>query len=216
MLDNEVVLLVGYVLPLAVLWASIIWMRPIVARARVQRKAEAIHDELMDAIFRGEIDADNPRAIDALTYSEFLAKSAHELCISAVVAADMAADHVGYDLSTKFKERKSSVLFASRGKATAAGDTILENVEDQLDQVVAWFFVRGTVLWPILVPMQIAVRFLRKQSSATAEHISKTIDQPRPGELATEIRESARGARSPLPEFMSHFQPGADRDLIPA
>ena len=104
MLDNVVVLLVGYVLPLAVLWASIIWMRPIVARARVQRKAEAIHDELMDAIFRGEIDADNPRAIDALTYSEFLAKSAHELCISAVVAADMAADHVGYDLSTKFKE----------------------------------------------------------------------------------------------------------------
>ncbi|BDY31439.1 hypothetical protein [Mycolicibacterium mageritense] len=214
MLDDTLVLMVGYLLPLVAAWVGVIWMRPMVARARVQRKAEAVHDDLMDAIFRGDIRVDNARAVDALAYSEFLTKSAQKLCISAVVATEMAAERVGFDMNAEVKKRNDATMLASRNKANAAGAAVLDEAERELDRAVAWYFVRGTILWPLLVPMQTAVRFLRKQKSATAEQISLTIDQPRPEERATELRESARGARSPLPEFMSHFQPKADSDLV--
>jgi hypothetical protein len=218
MLDNTLVLLCGYLLPLAAAWAGVVFMRPMVARARLQREAEAVHDRLIDGILSGQIDADNPRAHDALNYSTFLAERGHELCLSAVLGTEMAARRVGVDLSSRFKERNANVLRVSKDRASDAGNCVIEDAERQLDHIVAWYFVRGTVFWPILVPLQMIVR-LRAQQGEKREssvHVPSVIDQQRPGVLARDMRESARGKSAPPSEFMNHYQPTPRRDLVPA
>ena len=54
--------------PLATVWVFVLWGRPAIARARVEHETVMIRDRIMDGILSGDIDKDDPRAVDALTY----------------------------------------------------------------------------------------------------------------------------------------------------
>lgn len=213
-----------YVLPLMTLWVAVLWMRPAVARARVQYAAEKIHDDLVDAILSRHIEPDNPRAIDALAYAKFVAEHPNELCLSAVASTGLAARNAGIDLVDLYAGKTESALAAAEDMADEQGKDAIAFAEGQLDRIVAWLLVRNTVVWPVFVLLQHAKHVFsyvkhtfRAKDERQAQDIEKQIDLSSAHEQATEIRESARGAKAPQPEFLSHFDPGARRhDLVPA
>ncbi|AOZ64459.1 minor tail protein [Mycobacterium phage PhancyPhin] len=187
----------------------ILWIRPAIARARVEREALGVRDRVVDGILSGDIDRDNPRAMDALMFSHVLEKHSRDLTLSAALATLFTVQQSGTDVRADTKARAASVAEQSRGKATDAGERRLQEAERDLDAILAHYYVRGSALWWLLAPLQRLSRFAhqhRKRMSAPADEHSHVLDQARPGDIATEVREASRGLHVPAPLWAANKQ----------
>lgn len=208
MLSNTILLVGGYLAPVGAVFVGVLWVRPAVARAQVEREALLIRDKVIDGILAGEIDDDNPRARDAIMFCEFIAGHSRELSLAAAISTAWALKRAGIDVAAESRERRAKAVANSAGLATNEGERCLRDAEDKLDDVLSVYLVRGTGLWWILAPIQRVLRFLSdrvKDSSDTnpCEQLAATIKHPFPSELATDVRESSRGSDKPPPWWIA-------------
>jgi hypothetical protein len=183
MLSNAVLLIGGYLLPLASFWVFVLWVRPAVARARVEREILAIRDRLVDARAREDISPSNPRARDIIELCEFIAMNSHEITLSNVIAFQVAMRRAGVDTTSADAEmRCAQVSRDSEGLATPTGQGALQQADLDFQRVIATYLVQGSALWLVLAPAQRIRRLVHKQ--APTDRDSGTIHDLLPGALA--------------------------------
>jgi hypothetical protein len=197
MLNTVIVLFGGFLVPLAAAWAGLLWIRPAVARARVEREALLIRDRVVDDMLAREIEPTNPRAQDAIAFCDFIANHSREITLASAFDTARGMRRAGVDPLAESKARAEKAKANSQGLATNEGQRCLEEAERDLDRIMTNYFVRGSALWWILAPAQRLLRFLAKRSKPASEQFAKAIKQPFPDELATDVREAARGATTP-------------------
>lgn len=188
-----VTLILGLLLPLATVWVFVLWGRPAIARARVEHEAVMIRDRIMDGILSGDIDKDDPRAVDALTYCKFLTNHSRELSLSVAFAVSKGMRSAGVNIKDKAQEK--AAIRETVANATEGGSRRLQEAERELDNVIGTYFVRSSALWWLLTPLQRLSRYL-KAREVVSEHDLSRMD-PRPAALAAEVREASRGLTYP-------------------
>ncbi|TDO18185.1 hypothetical protein EV580_1369 [Mycobacterium sp. BK086] len=193
-MSTAVVLFLGFLLPLAAGWFALLWGRPAVARARVEYEALRIRDRVMDGILSGDISKDDPRAQDVLKYCDFLADHSRELSLSVACAVWTGMREAGIDPHQRAQEKAASRVGSFLG--TEGGRRRLQEAEAELDHSIARYFVHGSTLWWILSPAQRVTRYLRSRQSPSLD-VPIPADPPKPGELATKVREASRGQSFP-------------------
>ncbi len=197
MLSSAITLLGGFLMPLAAAWAGVLWVRPAIARASVEREALLIRDRVVDAMLAGQVKPDNPRAQDAIGFCDFIAEHSREITLSSAFDTVRGLRSAGVDPVEESRARAEKARANSKGFASADGQLCIDQAEREIDRIMADYFVRGSALWWILAPSQRLSRFLAKRSRPASEQVMKGIKQPFPGELATDVREAARGASTP-------------------
>jgi hypothetical protein len=205
MLSNVILLVEGYLAPVVAIWAGVVWIRPAVARARVEREVLLIRDRIIDGILNDGIASTNPRALDLIKFCDFVANHSRQLTLPAALITDLALRRSGVDTVAEARTKKEKAVVNSAGLANDNGEQCLSQAEKDVDAAIATYLVRGTAMWWLLVPMEHLMRLLNWWRSSTAHHptpseqFSATLKQPFPGELASEVRESARGKDTPSP-----------------
>jgi hypothetical protein len=207
MLSNAVFLVGAYLAPLAAVWAAVLWMRPAVARARVEREALLIRDSVVDGILSEEIDPTNPRAQDAIRFCDFLAEHSREITLSTLLDTARGLKKAGVDFVAESKARAEKAVANSAGLATEDGQRRLDRAEKDLDNILAFYLVRSSPIWCVLVPAQRVLRLIGKRSvqdQRPAQQVAGAIGRPLPGELGGVVRESARGETAPSALWTAH------------
>lgn len=202
MLSNTILLVGGYLAPAGAVFVGVLWIRPAIARAQVEREALLIRDKVVDGILAGDIDEDNPRARDVIMFCEFIAGHARELTLVAAHSTAWALKKAGIDTAAESRERRAKAVANSTGLATNEGARCLRDAEDKIDDVLSVYLVRGTGLWWILAPMQRVLRFSSNRAKGNCdpnpcEQLAATVKHPFPNELATDVREYSRGSDKP-------------------
>jgi|GEM_PF-2054696 hypothetical protein len=199
MLDEALVLVVGYLLPLGAFWAAVLWIRPAVARARVEREALLVRDRIMDGILAGDISPENGRAADAIEFCDYLAENSREFKFLTIAATERGFKRANFDVKARAAELRKQALADSYNFANEGGQRRLQECEEEIDHMLARYFVRGSSLWFVLAPAQRLSRFVaplrRKVMAARSASVSSESPVPSlPGELATDLRETWRGS----------------------
>jgi hypothetical protein len=123
MLSNVILLIEGCLLPLAAFWIFILWIRPAVARARVEREVLAIRDRVVDARARGDIDSTNPRAVNLVELCEFVATDPREITLSNLLSFQWAVTRAGVDTGAEAKIRAEKIARESSSNRPSASYT---------------------------------------------------------------------------------------------
>ncbi|SHT35835.1 Uncharacterised protein [Mycobacteroides abscessus subsp. abscessus] len=198
--------LVTYLLPLAAAWAGVLWIRPAVARARVHQEALSIRDCLEVGILSGDIEPENPRALDAMKFCEFVARRPDLIKMSRIQAVERALKKANVDLRKESRASFEAIRRQSQGLATPAGLQRIEKCEEGIDRLLADFLVRNTALWPALVPL----RWLARHLPNLRRHIPE--DQL-PGVAAADLRAASRGRTSPPDYWTAPTTSRKDREF---
>lgn len=195
-----------YLIPLGSIWAGVLWVRPAVARVRVSREALLIRDRLVDGFLSGDIEPENPRALDAMKFCEFVARRPDLIKMSRIQAVERALKKANVDLRKESRASFEAIRRQSQGLATPAGLQRIEKCEEGVDRLLADFLVRNTALWPALVPL----RWLARHLPNLRRHIPE--DQL-PGVAAADLRAASRGRTSPPDYWTAPTTSRKDREF---
>ena len=190
--------LLTLLLALLSIWVGILWVRPAVARARVQREALLVQDRIWNAMHDGEIDRSSARAQDALLFCQFLIDHPKELCLTNAVAVGTAWKRAGsWDDQREAMRKELAELRSETAEGqTSVGNRILQEAEAEIDRIVKWYFFRGSAVWPLLTPLSWFTRACITRAHSldrlidTETTIAQALD-PDSVDLATEVRETS-------------------------
>ncbi|MEN1974929.1 hypothetical protein [Cellulomonas olei] len=175
---NTVLLVVAV---LNLLWAVLV-LKPMWVRARVGHEAKMIEYRVLDAMLRGDIQADDPALDELIAYSRLLSERAKSIGLTEAAALMSAAASTGID-------PKALPPRASYAEMTPAGRSIAMEADRELHHMLADYLTRGSRAWLVLEPTRWLLRSRRRR------HTTNTNPKPwvpsglpTPGEAATGYR----------------------------
>ncbi|CAN5384850.1 hypothetical protein BH09ACT8_BH09ACT8_44730 [soil metagenome] len=194
-MTSAVFAVLSLALSAAAFGTTVLITMPAVARARVQRQAELARDRIVDAMLSQDIAFDNPRAEEALMRCHVLAVHSGDLTLSNAVGTMIGLSRASADLrvEVEVETHRAQILQESVGKATEKGEFLLVAVDRYLISILARYYVRGSALWWMLIPLQWSTWILRSRQIPVATEVSQAMDQPLPGEIARKVLNDAPG-----------------------
>jgi hypothetical protein len=177
---NTVSIVEGVLLLVAAATAvvTVLWLIPLIARARVGDEAMAVRNKVMDAVLDGCIDADDPALHDFLDYTHAFSEHAGRLGFSEAWCAHKALVKSGM----KPSEFREPVTYA---RMNEAGRRVMHEAERELNQAVGDYLFDGSRFWFILVPLRHVGRWRARTK------VGSSVERFRPTALASDIRQAS-------------------------
>jgi hypothetical protein len=171
------------------LWWFVVMTVPRLARLKLEIGVQRVHDSLLDAHRRGEIECDQGHLEKFLEY-----------CRLVIVGASRVSLVSAFFLRRRLK---LSGIDVDR-PVPASPDQVLREAEQLVDVLVWDYMVGGSRLWWILRPVRaIGQRTDPDNRSRLHRWLTEDVIGMRPSALASELREAAEGDRGTEAQSMT-------------
>lgn len=159
---------------------ALLWLRPMVARARFVSRMKEAEYSVVDAVLAGAIRRDDPAYIDYIRFNRALSEHPEWFGMTETLALFMAMRKLEIEDVSEFLPR------VSYAEMKPAGRKALFEAETVTQAAIADYLVDGSRFW---LPLA-AARFAARHWSRAGEKVHGRGDDsaPTPGELAAQLR----------------------------
>jgi hypothetical protein len=134
--------LVGVVLVVVTIWATLMFLIPAAARARFEYHVNVIRDDCMDLALAGTLDRREPCVAEFLAEADSMVADSSDIRLSRALAVHLALDEVGWPTETD--GHSYNQLQPDQRRVMHELD---RRLFDELGQYLVWGSRFGPILW---------------------------------------------------------------------